>query len=151
MEKEAQIPLAIQISAPITTVYRRALEALMTARSPHCALKFKDRADSLDQQLDVGVTAELAAAVFALIGLIMDFQTRKEGKNWTLERVNTAIREESAKAFGRANAHPLRYAGMREFLEGNNDTCLVTVEIDDEDYVFVVNRNGSAIAIKLEQ
>jgi len=28
---------------------------------------------------------------------------------------------------------------------------LVTVEIDDEDYVFVVNRNSSVIAIKLEQ
>jgi hypothetical protein len=148
MNSDMHDSTSFEITMPLGALYRRDLTAAVR-RVWNASVEFGDREDSLDQHLDVATAATFACAVFQLIGVIVQVAMWNRTEPWSLDRVDAIVREEAAMAFGVAHVAAVRYAGLREFLDGNSSACAVSVEIEDEDYVFIISRDGPTIVMHL--
>ena len=148
MDESSQVETVV-ISAPLTPLYR---SAIRDAASSYEGLTFQFEldGDSTTHRLDGALTASIAAAVLQFVSIVMQWQLRPRAPDWSLERVEATVREEAAKAFGIANPIPVRYQGLRAFLDGTVDRCGVVAEHNDEDYLFIVDRTGATISIRMD-
>ena len=137
------------IDAPLSPLYQRQL--LKAVSEQGAIVEFAHRDDSLDQAIDAGAGAAIATAAFEFVMLVMLLADRRASRDWTTARVEAHVRDEAAKVFGTTELENLRYADLRAFLSGERTNCVVTAEIDDEDYAFVVGREGDIVVISLQR
>lgn len=148
MDESPQIETVV-IAAPLSPLYRSAIREAASSDRP-LIVRFELDADSTTHRLDGALTASIAAAVLQFVSIVLQWQLRPRGPDWSLERVEATVREEAAKAFGIANPVPVRYQGLRAFLDGTAARCGVVAEYNDEDYLFIVDRTGSTVSIRMD-
>lgn len=110
-------------------------------------IRFRDHGRSLDQHFDTSTVATVAAAVLQVIALVLRFEERADGKQWTLLKVERQVQEEVAKVTGVATLDRVRYTGLADFLNGRSRSCLARVEVEDESLILSLSRDGDATVI----
>ena len=101
----------------------------------------------LGQAVDATLALTLVGVVAALAQLAVALETRHKRQEWTVDRAKEAVRVAAAEFVGTDNITNLRFEGLTDFLSERRRAMRVTAEIDDEEYSFVVRRDGDTLFV----
>jgi hypothetical protein len=112
-------------------------------------IKVESLDTNLEQHMDFVAAIGLVSAVCGIASFIMEIEEHIEKSRWTVPKINERILSAAIRVTGSQHLSHFRYVGINEFLSGKKKWCMVTIEIDDEDYRFYLERDGNTILIKL--
>jgi hypothetical protein len=112
-------------------------------------IKVESLGTNLEQHMDFVATIGLVSAVCGIALFMMEIEEHIEKSRWTISKINEKILSAAIRITGSQNLSHFRYVGINEFLSEKKKWCMVTIEIDDEDYRFYLERDGNTIMIKL--
>ena len=95
------------------------------------------------QHLELGSMASLVSAACGCASLLLHLYDRRSRDRWTATKAQDVVKEAAVRMSGSTAIRTLRFVGLDAFITGDVTYCKALVEVDDENYMFYLRRDGS--------